>query len=213
MVQYPELIYVSIFSTIFPLFAGIYAWRSIGRELRILVLYLAFVLIADVLMMWVIKNYSINLGLMHFYFLIEYIFVVTIIISWQESSRMKRLFQALLLFYVIFWLIAKLTFEPLNGLYSITASVSSVLLALFAGYTLFIVIGNRVQPLFISHSFWVLLSFIIYFAGTLLLIALQGILVRYSREDIFLAASINWSLKILISLLFTAGILCPRTQP
>ncbi len=213
MMHYPVLAYVSIISTIVPLLIGIYNWKSANRELRILVFYLSFVLIVDIIIMWIIKNYSINLGLTHFYFLIECIFIMSIIIFWQESPETKKFFQVLLVIYILFWLIAKLTFEPLNGLYSLTASASSVLLALAAGYTLFIVIGNRVQSLFRNYSFWILLSFIIYFAGTLILIALQEILVHYPREDIFLAASINWSLKILFNFLLTIGYLCPRTQP
>jgi hypothetical protein len=54
---------------------------------------------------------------------------------------------------------------------------------------------------------------VLFYAGTLAFYALQGILVHYSREDVFLAASINWSLKILFNILFTIGFLCPQTQP
>ena len=110
-----------------------------------------------------------TLGLVHLYYLIEYIFIMSIIAIWQESHKMKRLFQALMLIYILFWIIAKVTFEPLNGLYSVTASTSQVLLTLGAGYTLFIVIGNRMQPLISDYRFWVLLSFVIYYAGTLLI--------------------------------------------
>jgi hypothetical protein len=125
---------------------------------------------------------------------------------------MKRFFQALMLLYLLFWIIAKFTFEPLNGLYSVTASVSQVLLILGAGYTFFIVIGNRVQPLTKDYRFWVLLSFVIYYAGTLLIIALRGILLHYSIGILLLVASMDWSLKILFNILFTIGFLCPQTQ-
>ena len=213
MVRYPTLAYVSLFSSVLPLCIGVYRWRLLSRELKILVLYLTIGLTIDIVSMWFIADYWINLGLVHFYFLVEYIFVMSIIFSWQESLRMKRLFQALLLLYVLFWFCAKVTFEPFNGLYSLTASVSQVLLALSAGYTLFIVIGNRVQPLISHQRFWVLLSFVLYYAITLTFIALQGILVHYSTEDIFLAASIYWSPKILFNILLTIGFLCPQTQP
>ena len=185
----------------------------INREMKILVLFLIIALGIDVISAMFIRDYSVMLGLMHIYIFIEFLFVMYIISFWQESHKMKKLFQTLLLLYILFWIIAKVTFEPLNGLYSLTASVSQVLLALSAGYTLFMVIGNRVQPLFSHQRFWVLLSFVIYYTGTLMLVALQGILVHYSTEDIFLAVSINWSLKILFNILFTVGFLCPQTQP
>ncbi len=213
MVHYPTLAYVTLFSSVLPLLIGVYKWKLVSRELKILVLYLTIGLTIDIVTMWFIANPRINLGLMHFYYLVEYIFIISIIVSWQESPKIKSLFQILLLCYVLFWFCAKFTFEPFNGLYSLTASVSYVLLALSAGYTLFIVIGNRVQSLFSRQQFWVLLSVVVYYTGTLALVALQGILVHYSTEDLFLAGSINWSLKILFNILFTVGFLCPQTQP
>jgi len=185
----------------------------INREMKILILFLIIALGIDVISAMFIKDYSVMLDLMHFYIFIEFLFVMYITSFWQESHKMKRMFQTLLLLYVLFWIVAKITFEPLNGLYSLTASVSQVLLALSAGYTLFIVIGNRVQPLFNHQRFWVLLSFVIYYTGTLMLVALQGILVHYSAKDIFLAVSINWSLKIIFNILITVGFLCPQIQP
>jgi hypothetical protein len=181
--------------------------------MKILIVYLIFALSFDIVTIWLIKGYWVNVGLMHIYFLVEYMFIMSIIFFWQESPKMKRLFQTLLLFYVLFWFCAKFTFEPFNGLYSLTTSISQVILALSAGYMLFIVIGNRVQPLFSHQQFWVLLSFVLYYAGTLTFYALQGILVHYSREDVLLAASINWSLRILFNILLIIGFLCPRTQP
>lgn len=210
--HYPILTYISIFSAVLPFAIGIYRWRYESRELRILVTYLFFCLTVDILSMWFIRNYWITLALMHLFFLIECIFILSIIICLQESTKNKKMFAMFLSAYVLFWLIAKLTFEPLNGLYSLTATISSVLLALSAGYTLFIVIGNRMQSLFSAHSFWILLSFIIIYAGTLILLSLQGILVNYSREDLFLVESINWSLKIVFNILVTIGFLCPQTQ-
>ena len=213
MVSYPILANISIFSSVLPLLIGAFKFRQLSRGLVILISYIAFGLTIDIISMWLITDYGINLALMHFYYLIEYIFIMSIIICWQESPKIKRVFQGVLLVYILFWFCAKITFEPLNGLYSLTASISQIILALSAGYTLFIVIGNRVQPLFSHQQFWVLTSVVVYFTGTLALIALQGVLINFSREDIFLAASINWSLKILFNILFTIGFLCPQTQP
>jgi hypothetical protein len=213
MVHYPTLVFVALFSTVIPILAGIYRLGSIDRAMKILIVYLIIAFSIDIVTMWLIKGYWVNLGLMHIYFIIEFLFVMYVISSWQDSPKIKRLFQVLLLLYVLFWLCAKFTFEPLNGLYSFTASASQVLLTLGAGYTLFVVIGNRVQPLMNHQRFWILLSFVIYYAGTLMIIALRGILVHYSKEVLFIASSLDWSLKILFNILFTVGFLCPQTQP
>lgn len=213
MNNYPILAYISLYSPTLPILVGIYRLGSLDRSKIILFSYLLVTFSADIFLMWFVRGHQLDLGLTHAYFLVEYLFIMSIIVVWQESHQMKKFFQTMLFLYTLFWVVAKISFEPLNGLYSITASVSQVLLVLAAGYTLFIVIGNHAQPLFSLLRFWVLLSIVIYFTGTLLLVALQGILIKFSINDFILVASINWSLKILFNILIATGFLCPQTQP
>ena len=212
MNPYPLLAYIELFSPVLPIGVGISKIKVLHCGMYILLFYMIFTFAADIYLIWFVRGYQFALGLHHAYYLIEYIFIISIVTVWQESRRIKKLFQVLMLFYVIFWIIAKVTFEPLNGLYSVTASASQVLLTLCAGYTLFIVIGNRAQSLTQDHRFWILLSFVIYYAGTLLVIALRGILIHYSAETLVLVNSIDWSLKILFNVLLAIGFLCLRTQ-
>jgi len=212
MNRYPLLTYISIFSVILPIGVGISRIKILQRGMYILFFYLIFALAADIYLLWFVSGYQFALGLYHVYYLIEYIFIMSIIIVWQESLKMKRLFQTLMLLYILFWGYAKVTFEPLNGLYSIIASTSQVLLVISAEITLFIFIRDRMQPIMNHYRFWVLLSFVIYYVGTLLVIASRGILLHYSIETLFLVSSIDWNLKILFNILFAIGFLCPQTQ-
>jgi hypothetical protein len=211
MNQYPLFAYIVLFSPILPICIGISKKTNIRHAMNLLFYYILFSFAADIYFGWFV-SVPLHLGLVHAYYLVEYIFIISIVLVWQESPRVKQLFQALMLIYMIFWIIAKLTFEPLNGLYSVTASVSQVILALSAGYTLFVVTENRTQSLMNNYRFWVLLSFVIFYAGTLLTIALRGILIQYSREIFFLVATIDWSLKIVFNILLAIGFLCPQTQ-
>jgi hypothetical protein len=212
MNQYPLLMYISFFSSVLPLSIGISRIKILHHGMNILLYYLLFSFSADIYFLWFSRGYQFTLGLYHVYFLIEFIFIISIITVWQESRRMKRIFQIFMFLYILFWIVAKVTFEPLNGLYSVVACTSQVLLTLGAGYTLFVVVENRVQSLMNYHRFWILLSFVIYYAGTLLVIALRGILIQYSIETLFLVISIDWSLKICFNILFAKGFLCPQTQ-
>ena len=212
MNRYPLIAFVSIFSVSLPIFVGIFKITTVNRGMKILFFYLLFAFTADIYLMWFAKGSQLQIGLIHIYYLIEYLFIMNIILVWQESRRMKRLFFALMLLYVIFWVIAKVTFEPLGGLYVFTATTSQVILTICAESTLIGVIGNRTQPILNDNRFWVLLSFVIYYAGTLLLIASRGILLHYPIEALFIFISIDWSLKILFNILFTIGFLCPQTQ-
>jgi len=212
MNQYPLLVYIALFSSVLPIGVGISKIKVLHRGTYILLFYLIFAFSADIYFLYFSRGYQFTLGLHHAYYLLEYIFIMSIVTVWQESHRIKKIFQVLMLLYIIFWIVAKVTFEPLSGLYSTTASISQVILALGAGYTLFIVIGNRTQSLIHDYRFWILLSFVIYYAGTLLIIALRGILIHYSAENILLVSSIDWSLNILFNILLAIGFLCPQTQ-
>ena len=212
MNQYPLLIYIAIFSSIIPIGAGISKILRMDRGMRILMYYLIFAFTADIFLMWFVRGRQLQIGLTHVYYIVEYVFIMMILYKWQESNNTRRFFKALILVYILFWVIAKVSFEPLSGLYSITATTSQVLITLGAGYTLFVVIGNREQPIMNNYHFWVLLSFVIYYAGTLLTIALRGILIQYSIGKFLLVASIDWSLKILFSVLLAKGFLCPQTR-
>jgi hypothetical protein len=212
MNQYPLLAYISLFSVILPIGIGIPRIKILHLGMTILLLYLVFSFAADIYLIWFASGYQFALGLFHVYYLVEYIFIMSIITVWQESLKMKRLFQALILIYILFWIIAKVTFEPLNGLYSFVAGTSQILLLIGAEITLFIIIRDRMQPIINHYRFWVLLSFVIYYTGTLLIIISRGILLHYSISILFLIQSIDWSLKILFNILFAVGFLCPQTQ-
>jgi hypothetical protein len=212
MFQYPLLTYISLFSVVLPIGVGITRIRTLQQGMKILFYYLIFAFTADIYLLWFARGYQFTLGLYHVYYLVEFVFIMSIISIWQESHRMKRIFQIVMLLYILFWIIAKCTFEPLTGLYSVIASASQVLLAFGAGYTLYFVIEHRVQPLINDYRFWVLFSFVIYYTGTLWIVASRGNFIHYSRETIFIIASLDWALKIFFNILFAIGFLCPQTR-
>jgi hypothetical protein len=212
MNKYPLLLYFSLFSSIIPIGAGFSRIKILHSGMKILLLFLTSAFAADYYFIWFARGYQFTLALHHIYYLVEFIFIISIVTVWQESYSMKWMFRALSLFFIIFWIIAKISFEPLTGLYTVIASVSQIVLALSSGYTLFIVIGNKTQSLINQYRFWVLLSFVVYYSGTLLTIGLRGILLHYSIDTIFLVVSIDWSLKIIFNMLIAIGFLCRQTQ-
>ena len=117
MYRYPLLTYISILSVVIPIGAGILRISLVDRGMKVLFFYLLFAFTADVYLMWFVSGRLLEIGLIHLYYLIEYVFIMTIMSLWQESQRIKRLFQVLILLYTLFWIIAKFTFEPLSGLY------------------------------------------------------------------------------------------------
>jgi hypothetical protein len=211
MTQYPILLNISVVSLLIPIFAGVYRLKILSRELKLLVIYIFLGFIIAIAINWFTDQIW-TIILLHINTLVEYIFIMFIICAWQESRKMKRLLNAILWFYILFWLFLKFTFEPINGLFSITSSVSQVILALSAGYTLFVVIENYTQSLLQYQRFWILIALILNYTGTLIPTALGDVFFSQPGEASILLYSINWFLVIISNILFTIGILCPQTQ-
>ena len=212
MHPYPSLTFAAIFSTSLPIGVGVFKLARVDRGMKILFLYLVFNFSANIYHMWFARGRQFIIGLFHVYYLVEYLLIMVIMYNWLESRKEKIFFQSLILFYTLFWAIAKVTFEPLSGLYSYIGTTSQILLTSCAEYTLFLVVRSQMQPIINLDRFWVLLSFVIYYAGTLFTIASRGILIHFPLKTLFVFASIDWSLRIIFNILITVGFLCPRTR-
>jgi hypothetical protein len=208
----PMLEYLAIASYVMPLPAGMLKYRMLSREMKILFYFLIIGLVTDVLSLWQYLGPRSAHWLVHVYIIIEFVLLMVLISFWQESRRVNRIILLLTGFYAGFWILAKCTFEPFNGIYYLSGSISAVLLTLCAGYTLFIVIEQRSQPLFRYDRFWVLLSLVINYTGSLLPIVFAGIVFAHSREYLFRLWSITWIATILSHLLFMVGFLCQKTR-
>ncbi len=180
--------------------------------MRFLIALLIVGFLTDFAMLYILKGSRFAPWLVHFYVLVELETVMLIISSWQESRKAKTFLKIMAMLYLVFWLYAKATFESFDGSYYLTGSISNVILALSAGYTFFIVIGNRLQPLLNNYRFWIVLSFVVYYICTLLPIALQSVLFSHSAQLLDLAWSITWIATIISNLILAKGFLCPQTQ-
>ena len=204
--------YYSLLSGFLPVITSIVKFKSLQKELKVLFFYITIAFIANVLSTWLIRYTKVNLLMYHLVILIEYICVMYIIASWQVSLNVKRIFKYIFFAYIIFWLVAKTTFEPISGGYSFSVAISQTILALSAGYTLFIVLGNSSQPLLSNQRFWILLSFVIFFLGTLMPYALTAVIFKVPSESMYVLWYINWILIIISNILYTVGVLCPQTR-
>jgi hypothetical protein len=210
MTQYSILLNISIISLLIPIIAGAYRLKVLHWELKILVFYL-FLGFVIAIINWYNDDKWTRI-VINIYTIFEYIIIMLIIGSWQNSRKNKRLFSIILLTYIPFWFISKITFEPITALFSITSSISQAILTLSAGYTLFVVIANYAQSLLLYQRFWILIALIINFSGTLMPTALTDVFIVKDRGALILLYSINWVLIIISNILFTIGILCPPAQ-
>lgn len=200
---------IALYTLLPPIGIGVYRLKALGREMKIFIVYLtiAFVtaLLGNIRIQWATE-------IMHINIIIEYLFVMLLISFWQESPSIKKFMRIIYWLYIPFWFIAKFTFEPIAGSYSITLSVSQVIMALSAGYTLFVVIVNYTQPLHRSQLFWVLIALVLNYTSTLIPMALGSTNIIQPGKAMVIVYSVAYVLIIISNILFTIGFLCPPTQ-
>lgn len=124
---YTGLLYIAILSSIFPIMAGIRGWKIIGKDLKTLFFLLLIGFLIDFVTVW--KRYDVYLHeISYTYLLLELLFVMYIVMLWQESSLVKRLLQMIVVLFVLFWIFARFTTGHFTQLYSIVGSVSKIIL-------------------------------------------------------------------------------------
>jgi hypothetical protein len=210
--RFPLLMYIAVFSVLIPIIIGILKANTKNRAIQIFVLYLIIRLTVDSVSIWFIREYYVDLNVLHIFILTEYILLMLVLYFWQTLISIKKVLLTLILLYIFFWVIAKFSFEPFNGLYSFSLSVSQGILALSAGYTLFVVTENRAEPLATNPRFWFLVSMVFYFIGTLIPTALVGVFFKERGQAPLFLWSVNWLVAIISNLLYTIGFLCPQIR-
>jgi hypothetical protein len=213
LTNYSVFAYISFFSCLIPIFAGVLKFRSVDQGAKLVIYLLSFGFFIDLFSFWPIFGYKIIPLFSHVYVLIEFVIVLSIVYFWQHSKRVRKTIRLIMGAFPLFWIAAKLTFEPFNMPCIITSSVSAIVLILAAAYTLFIVFENSDGSLLKNQKFWILLSYIFYFSGSLLPSIFEGVLFGHSKEFLHMAWSITLFMAITSNVLFTIGFLCPQTQP
>ncbi|MBA4313142.1 MAG: hypothetical protein C0417_10995 [Chlorobiaceae bacterium] len=198
-----------MFSSIVPLFLGLYYYGSLTREIRILVFYIAFVFVVEISVTFFVLKGINNLWILHFYIPVEYILLV-IFFSYLQKNR---LIQKVLLFsipiFIIISIVNSWLLEGLTKFPSHSRSIESVVLIGIGAYTLFELSKNSVMSLLSDSRFWIVFAILLYSMSTLLLFALSNTLAIQPMHIYRLVWSLlNFDVNIISNFLYAGGILC-----
>ncbi len=198
---------ISGISGLVPLIAGICAYRRSSTEMRILTIFLVFVLLIEILGFSLFYNNFDNSWLFHIFTLIEYSFLVFIFSNWQINTILKHILRLSILFFTLVWISAKLLFENFNSMDNYTASLESILLIAISVLTLYSLTKENEKPLFIDSRFWICGAVLIYFSGNFMTFAFSNIIGSLLADKIILPP-IHSILNIIANLCYAGGFLC-----
>jgi hypothetical protein len=207
-VKFPILFYIFLFIQCSAAIVGGFRYRSLPRPLRILE-WLIIIGVVDSSIQWFLASFHIyNLWTMHFYTLIELIFLIMIYSFWIKQHRSRSILIFCLAGFVILWIVSKFSFETFSQADDLTSGVSKILLIMFSGYLLVDVVKESDIVWINDPRFWVATGTIIYSAATLFLFASFTKMLQISTEHFLMLWPFNWIFLIISYSLYARSFLC-----
>jgi hypothetical protein len=138
--------------------------------------------------------------------------VTRIYYSWRTSRRNGVIILVNYLCFVVLWIIAKFTFEPILESDDITFTISSIIILATAMYTMIQLLRQENIVLKDDPRFWTSAAFIIYSTGTFLIFSMFAYLLHSSKDILFILYPINWILIIISHLFYARAFFCPQAS-
>lgn len=208
----PLLTYIAGASGFLPVIAALYRNRSLTAELRLLLIMFSIgALNSTVEFILAFMGFH-NLFLAHIFLLIEFFFFVRVFSLWfGQSSRV--VLNAVLVLFLLFWVISHLTVETFTESAHYTSLVSKILLFGIALVFLHRISSDAEQSILSDSRFWILAGVLIYASGGLLFASLRPVIDRLPLDGLTAAYSVHWLIDTITNAVYTVAFLCrPRSS-
>lgn len=205
--QIPYLAYFGVFTSILVVMVGLKRFGSLRAEMRILLGFFVFALVANILSLIFAFRLGNNLWLYHFIPLMEFSIFVVIFASWL-NTRLSRiaLYLTIPLFFTV-WFLFKYYIEDLRRFDNFSSSFESMLLIGISSYVLFTLFRNGWEKPGRDFRFWVLAAVLIYHTANGVFIALSNVIMNFSQLEIMELWSLHWLVGIIANYLFLVAFL------
>lgn len=155
------------------LLIGYYSLKILPKPFKILVIYISVSFFTNYLMDIVASIYTNNYFVLHIYTPIELVFLLIIIFRLGKYKKIKQL-TLLIIPFMVFWVVAKFTFESFFQIDNITGAVASGIIFISATYTILKVSLEGIGPIFKDPILIILLGILLYYGGILFVFAMSN---------------------------------------
>lgn len=214
-----EIILWLRWTMLLPLAVGIFRWPKLMSAQKLLVLLMVYSFATEglaELFAWLYEN---NMGVYHFYTLIEFVLLVLIFHLGYKNFLSKSLVYTMLALFSLIT-IAEMWFSGLVAFNSFSTTLEGILLIVLSlGF--FIASLHRLDiPRLSQHPiFWVACGTLLYFTANILLFAYQNLLIRIYNEsedgaiDYFGIWVIHGILNFILYIFYTRSLMSQWREP
>lgn len=204
---------LTIVSSAVPLVVGLYYYRLLIREMKILVLYLSISFIFE-LSLFFYGSFGINnLWLIQVWTIIEYIFFVILFSFWIQEGKFRKMLIYSTIPFIIFYITDIVLLSEVDKFNNYSRSVECLIFSGVAGYALYDLSKAHTGSLWQNFRFYLILAVFLYFTGSLMIYALSNLVIEYAFNIALQFFMIPLVLNSISYFLFAGGILCQvKTQ-
>jgi len=204
----PEyLLYCMIGFGCLPVAAGVYRFKSIGWQLRLLLLLLTVSAVSILLQFLSGRHGRSNVWVSHFYSLIEYSLMIWVYSGWDNNSKRALLMQVSVIPFALFWIAAKIYLEKLTEPAVYTPTIARAILGCVSmGYIYYL---NSIPKFKVvdSQRFWTTLATLTLCFGSITFFALRTQILWLPTDELWISISINWGVNILANCFYANSFL------
>jgi len=128
---------ISAISTVFPLVVGLYKYRWLSVEMKILLILFFIASLVDGYSLYQAFNQCGNIWYLHFYTPIEYGILALVFSCWIKEKIIKRILRLSIPLFILIFVMNKIFIESMDYFDYITASIESIVLIAISVYVLY----------------------------------------------------------------------------
>lgn len=194
-------------------FRGFRNYKQLSVQLRILEWYIVSSVIIDIIKDVMQFNAIHTLWLSQLYNLIELLLYVIIFFAWKSSKKYGLFLIFSYASYIIIWIGAKFTFEPLTYSDNYTYTLSQIIQIGFGGWLLLGILREPDVVWKTDSRIWVLSGIVLYAAATFFLFGMFNVMLTLPRQTMLLIWNANLLFIVIQYVFFLRAFLCKPATP
>ena len=200
------LLVVSVFSITAPLSSGIYTYRWLKPEMKILLLLFVIAALVEGYTFYQALNRASLHWVHHLYAPLEYSLLAFVFSFWQKKAILIRALRLSIPIFILVCAVSIFTLENLKNLNNFTASLSNTLYVVVSAYTLLNLQRNDSGSIYKDYRFWISSALLLYSTSSLAYFAFHNYFFS------FMIWAIHVTFNIVANLLYSMGFICQRLR-
>lgn len=191
-------IYIAQIIEVCTLAIGFYTFKALPKSFKILLVLVSVSTLFDLTMYTITDLIGSNYFLIHFYTPIDFLLIILFLFHFINKKSNHSFALIIIFAYLVFWLIAKITFEPLNIMDNYSSSIAKGIVVLVATYAFLMraISSNRSLPK--DPVSYAMIGILIYYGGSLIVVALSNLIFAQDLQT----ANILWEIHTILHIIF-----------